>query len=160
MRKHTIGFIGLGLIGGSIAKALRAAHPEDTFIAYNRSKASLIEAMADGTINQATDAIGSGFSECDIIFLCAPVSVNIRCLETLKPIIKPDCILTDVGSVKTTIHEAVCQMGLTRHFIGRPPDGRIREDRLQQRQNPSSGKCLLHTDTGRRHYGSYAGNDD
>ena len=121
MRKHTIGFIGLGLIGGSIAKALRAAHPEDTFIAYNRSKASLIEAMADGTINQATDAIGSGFSECDIIFLCAPVSVNIRCLETLKPIIKPDCILTDVGSVKTTIHEAVCQMGLTRHFIGGHP---------------------------------------
>ena len=121
MRKHTIGFIGLGLIGGSIAKALRAAHPEDTFIAYNRSKASLIEAMADGTINQATDAIGSGFSECDIIFLCAPVSVNIRCLETLKPIIKPDCILTDVGSVKTTIHEAVCQMGLTSHFIGGHP---------------------------------------
>ena len=121
MRKHTIGFIGLGLIGGSIAKALRAAHPEDTFIAYNRSKASLIEAMADGTINQATDAIGPGFSECDIIFLCAPVSVNIRCLETLKPIIKPDCILTDVGSVKTTIHEAVCQMGLTSHFIGGHP---------------------------------------
>ena len=97
MSKQTIGFIGLGLIGGSIAKALRAKHPDLTLIAYNRSKDSLIEAMADGTINQAMDTIGPGFSECDIIFLCAPVSVNIRCLEQLKPIIKPDCILTDVG---------------------------------------------------------------
>lgn len=121
MSKQTIGFIGLGLIGGSIAKALRAKHPDLTLIAYNRSKDSLIEAMADGTINQAMDTIGPGFSECDIIFLCAPVSVNIRCLEQLKPIIKPDCILTDVGSVKTTIHEAVARLGMTEHFIGGHP---------------------------------------
>lgn len=121
MTKQTIGFIGLGLIGGSIAKALRAKHPEAAFIAYNRSKTSLIEAMADGTINQAMDTIGSGFSECDIIFLCAPVSVNIGCLKQLKSIIKSDCILTDVGSVKTTIHEAVDALGLTNHFIGGHP---------------------------------------
>ena len=63
MNKQTIGFIGLGLIGGSIAKALRMKHPEATFIAYNRSNASLIEAMADGTINQAMDSIGPAFSE-------------------------------------------------------------------------------------------------
>ena len=121
MNKQTIGFIGLGLIGGSIAKALRMKHPEATFIAYNRSKASLIEAMADGTINQAMDSIGPAFSECDIIFLCAPVSVNIQCLEQLKPILKPDCILTDVGSVKTTMHEAVDAIGLSDHFIGGHP---------------------------------------
>lgn len=121
MNKQTIGFIGLGLIGGSIAKALRMKRPDATFIAYNRSKESLIEAMADGTINQAMDSIGPAFSECDIIFLCAPVSVNIRCLEQLKSIIKPDCILTDVGSVKTTIHEAIDNLGLTQHFIGGHP---------------------------------------
>ncbi len=121
MTTFTIGFIGLGLIGGSIAKALRIKHPDAKFIAYNRSKTSLIEAMADGTINQATDSIGSAFSECDIIFLCAPVSVNIRCLEQLKPLMKPTCILTDVGSVKSTIHEAVEALGLSKHFIGGHP---------------------------------------
>lgn len=121
MKHQTIGFIGLGLIGGSIAKALRVKRPDDMFIAYNRSKNSLIDAMADGTINQATDSIGPAFSECDIIFLCAPVSVNIRCLEQLKSIIKPSCILTDVGSVKTTIHEAVDALDLTSQFIGGHP---------------------------------------
>ncbi len=121
MTTFTIGFIGLGLIGGSIAKALRIKHPNAKFIAYNRSKTSLIEAMADGTINQAMDSIGPAFSECDIIFLCAPVSVNIRCLEQLKPLMKPTCILTDVGSVKSTIHEAVETLGLSKHFIGGHP---------------------------------------
>ena len=53
MTRQTIGFIGLGLIGGSIAKALKSKRPDATFIAYNRSKSSLVEAMADGTINQA-----------------------------------------------------------------------------------------------------------
>lgn len=121
MNKQTIGFIGLGLIGGSIAKALRLKRPEATFIAYNRSKASLVEALADGTINQAMDSIGPAFSECDIIFLCAPVSVNIQCLEQLKPLLKSDCILTDVGSVKTTMHEAVDALGLSENFIGGHP---------------------------------------
>lgn len=121
MKTETIGFIGLGLIGGSIAKALRIKRPNATFIAYNRSKDSLIEAMADGTINQATDSIGPAFSECDIIFLCAPVSVNIQCMKQLKSLMKPTCILTDVGSVKTTIHEAAADLGLTKHFIGGHP---------------------------------------
>ena len=121
MKKLTLGFIGLGLIGGSIAKALRVKHPDYTIIAYNRSKDSLVEAMADGTINQAMDSIGPAFSDCDIIYLCAPVSVNIQCLKELKPIIKPDCILTDVGSVKTTIHKAAEQMDLSSHFIGGHP---------------------------------------
>ena len=117
----TIGFIGLGLIGGSIAKALRAARPGDTFIAYDKNKESLIQAMADNVINQATDTIGSAFSDCDVIFLCAPVSTCIGFLDTLKQIIRPDCVLTDVGSVKSAIHQAVFKAGLSGHFIGGHP---------------------------------------
>ena len=79
MSDKTIGFIGLGLIGGSIAKALRRVHPEYRLIAYNRSRSSLVEAMSDGTINQATDVIDASFAECDFIFLCMPVSVRILC---------------------------------------------------------------------------------
>ena len=121
MNIRTIGFIGLGLIGGSIAKALRRVHPELQMIAYNQSRESLIAAMEDGTINQATDTLNESFAACDLIFLCAPVSVNIRCLQILKDIIRPDCLLTDVGSVKTTIHEAVDEIGLSRQFIGGHP---------------------------------------
>lgn len=121
MSTKTIGFIGLGLIGGSIAKALRRVHPEYRLIAYNRSRSSLIAAMSDGTLNQATDVIDSSFADCDFIFLCMPVSVNIRCLQQLKEILPPSCVITDVGSVKSTIHEAVRELDMEACFIGGHP---------------------------------------
>lgn len=121
MSSKTIGFIGLGLIGGSIAKALRRVHPEYRLIAYNRSKSSLVAAMSDGTLNQATDVIDASFADCDFIFLCMPVSVNIQCLKQLKELIPSTCVITDVGSVKATIHEAVRDLNMEDRFIGGHP---------------------------------------
>ncbi len=121
MAIRTIGLIGLGLIGGSLAKAVRRVHPEMTLIGYNRSRESLVAALEDGTLNQAQDTISESFAACDIVFLCAPVNINIDCLRQLKGIVREDCILTDVGSVKTAIHEAVEEMGLSRQFIGGHP---------------------------------------
>ena len=121
MNITTIGFVGLGLIGGSIAKAIRRVHPEYNIIAFDADKDSLLAAMGDGTLNQAHDTLSGGFSQCDIIFLCAPVNINIENLKVLAPILKKDCILTDVGSVKTRIHAAIRQMGLNHHFVGGHP---------------------------------------
>ena len=55
------------------------------------------------------------------MFLCAPVSTNIRALEQLKDSASSSCVLTDVGSVKTEIHEAASRMGLDGRFIGGHP---------------------------------------
>lgn len=121
MTIETIGFIGLGLIGGSLAKMIRRVYPDRKIIGYNRSKASLAAALEDGTLSQAVSTIDETFAECDIIFLCAPVEVNIRCMKELSSIIRKDCILTDVGSVKTPIHEAVAELGMDDQFIGGHP---------------------------------------
>ena len=121
MRKLTFGFIGIGLIGGSIAKAIRRVLPESTIIVYNRRESSRILALNDGTANIATDKVDSTFSQCDYIFLCTPVERNVEYLSTLKKIINENCIITDVGSVKTNIHQAVNSLGLEKHFIGGHP---------------------------------------
>lgn len=121
MNSMTMGFAGLGLIGGSIAKAIRRVHPDYRIIAYDNQTETLAAALADGTVNETCDRISAAFSSCDIIFLCAPVSVNIEHLTQLKPLIKDSCILTDVGSVKTSIHQAVATVGLSHHFIGGHP---------------------------------------
>ena len=47
----TIGFIGLGLIGGSIAKAIRKYHPDYHILAYNRSKEALASALCSGILD-------------------------------------------------------------------------------------------------------------
>ena len=121
MKELTVGFIGLGLIGGSIAKALRRTTPDIRMIAYNRSRERLVAAMADGTINEATDQIDDSFSKCDIVILCMPVSVNISCLSVLKDLLPPSCIITDVGSVKGSIQEAARRLGIEDRFIGGHP---------------------------------------
>lgn len=115
------GFIGLGLIGASIAKSLRRVFADCTITAYNRSESARIMALNDGVANYITDKIDNSFKDCDYIFLCTPVEYNCEYLKLLKDIIKSDCIITDVGSVKTNIHEAVSTLGLEANFIGGHP---------------------------------------
>lgn len=121
MAKLTCGFIGLGLIGGSIAKALRAAFPDVRILAYDTNPATLSLAMQEGVVDVSAPGITAVFSQCDYLFLCAPVSHNDQNLHALKSILSPDCILTDVGSVKATTHAHVEAAGLARQFIGGHP---------------------------------------
>lgn len=117
-----IGFLGLGLIGGSIAKAIHLAHPKAIIRVYSRRKnPDLLQGKKDGIITSLHYEIDEAFSDCDIIFLCAPVLRNIDFLEKIKPFLKKDCILTDVGSVKGNIHTAVSELGLNYCFIGGHP---------------------------------------
>ena len=79
----TIGFIGLGLIGGSIAKTIRRIHPDSIIYGFDTDIDSLKMAKEDGTLTQYFEMLDSTFSSCDIIFLCAPVSNNIEYLKDL-----------------------------------------------------------------------------
>ena len=80
-----------------------------------------MQGIKDGIISDITYAIDAHFSECDIIFLCAPVLQNIQFLEQLKPLINKTCIITDVGSVKGNIHKEVERLELESQFIGGHP---------------------------------------
>ena len=117
----TAGFVALGLIGGSIARAIKHFYPEATVLACARRRETLTYALEEHIIDEAYDDICEAFSRCDFIFLCAPVEVNIACLGKIRPFLKDDCILTDVGSTKTDIHEQVCALGLESWFIGGHP---------------------------------------
>lgn len=121
MSQLHIGFIGLGLIGGSIAKALRKSRPEVFITAYDINTASLSAALQEGVINVSADQIDERFADCGYLFLCAPVQKNDANLEAVKKILSPDCTLTDVGSVKTDIHRHIAEAGLEGQFIGGHP---------------------------------------
>ncbi|MDD3218983.1 MAG: prephenate dehydrogenase [Lachnospiraceae bacterium] len=121
MEHNCIGFVGLGLIGGSLAKALKKKKPEITLVAYDKDLTALTCAMKEGIIDTICNDIDQTFAQCDYIFLCAPVSYNLENLKLLKDIKKGTCILTDVGSVKGNIHEVVHDLGLDDCFIGGHP---------------------------------------
>ena len=121
MKKITCGFVGLGLIGGSIARAIREKLPDTQIIAYDINKDTLTLAKEEGIADVITNAIDASFSNCDYLFLCAPVQKNDENLKTVKTVISPQCLLTDVGSVKTEIHKAIKAAGLEHQFIGGHP---------------------------------------
>ena len=121
MKIETVGFIGLGLIGGSIAKAIKMYHPEIRILAYMRNRETLEQAVREGTVDSACQAVDEEFAACDLIYLCAPVSTNALYLEKLNALVPDTCLLTDVGSTKTDIHEKVRSLGLTGRFIGGHP---------------------------------------
>lgn len=122
-RSH-FGFIGFGLIGGSIAHALRSLYPDCDILAYNyyetKPHEKLELAKREGTLSRISTSL-SDFSGCEVIFLCAPVITNVSYLKRLAPYLNEDCILTDVGSVKGNIHKAVAELGLNRQFVGGHP---------------------------------------
>lgn len=121
MERNTFGFIGLGLIGGSIAKAVRKIKPGCTVLVYDANPAMTKSAVESGIADCCAASIGEDFRRCDMIFLCAPVSVNNENLEKLKPYLASHALVTDVGSVKSAIHAKVAELGLEAQFIGGHP---------------------------------------
>lgn len=117
----TCGFIGLGLIGGSIARAFKQNRTDIRIIACDPNPETLRLAHSQHVADAVYESPCSDYADCDYIFLCAPVSCNDNNLEKILPYKKKDCILTDVGSVKSPIFAQIRRLGLTDCFIGGHP---------------------------------------
>lgn len=121
MQTMTCSFIGLGLIGGSIARAFRTYFPDMKIKVFDKDIPSLSLALKERVATSIYTELTSDLCDADYIFLCAPVSVNETNLRLIKPFLKPHTIVTDVGSVKSGIHLLVSELNLTMQFIGGHP---------------------------------------
>ena len=121
MNDTTIAFIGLGLIGGSLAKGIKRARPDIRIMAYMRTRSKLEQAKKDGIVDVILDGIDEQLKQCDLIFLCTPVEYNAQYLSKIRSYLKPGALITDVGSTKTDIHKEILRQGLTDCFVGGHP---------------------------------------
>lgn len=96
---------GVGLIGGSFALALRAAGAVDHVIGIGRDTANLQRAIELGVIDEFATAAEAA-RRADVFLLATPVA-NFRTLfAEIAPALRPECIVTDVGSTKRDVIEA------------------------------------------------------
>lgn len=116
---YKIGIIGLGFLGGSLAKSLRKLDIVKEIIAFDTNMESLKLAKIENVISDYREKIDEGFFDCDIIFICTPVKLIPGIIEKLQVIVKEDCIITDTGSTKKTIIEESKKS--KREFIGGHP---------------------------------------
>ena len=107
-----IGIIALGLIGGSILKALSSKNIELIAISQNKDSLEKAKAYAYKTSSQLEDLKG-----CEIVFVCTPISNTLETLDKLETILDKSCIVTDVSSVKSF----VMQKKRPYKFIGSHP---------------------------------------
>ena len=114
-------FIGLGLIGGSLAKAIKKAYPHVHISVFDKDKASVKTALREGIVNHELPYLKEIEADTDLIFLCTPVEQNRIILKELAAFLSPHTILTDVGSTKTAIMEEADTLGLSARFCGGHP---------------------------------------
>lgn len=101
---------GLGLIGGSIAGAIRTAHREAHIIGFDPHRPACEEALRRGVIDEAVQRLEDGAGRADLIILAVPVEAIKKMIEKLAGVpLKPDVIVTDVGSTKRGIMKAAEQ---------------------------------------------------
>ena len=121
MEINSVAFIGFGLIGGSIARKLKETRPDVRLCAFSRSREALEAAVSDGNLDEILDVIDQRIGACDLILLCTPVIFNAEYLAAVKPFVGGSCIISDVGSTKSAIHEEVKKLSLEEYFVGGHP---------------------------------------
>jgi arogenate dehydrogenase (NADP+) len=125
-----IGIVGLGLIGGSLALDLRAQN--HYLLGVSRQAQTAQMAVARGIVDEA----GQDFcplTEADVIFLCTPIAAIIPTLQALVPALSPQTLVTDVGSVKSSIVRE-CS-ALWPNFIGGHPMAGTAEQGMEAAQS-------------------------
>lgn len=120
MSGKTVAVVGLGLIGGSIAMALRGFEDYEV-LGVVRSQATYDFALANGVCDRVTMDAAQAVREADVTWLCLPPKAILDFLETHKGDFKPGSIVTDVCGVKTAIVEGAKCLPDTVDFIGCHP---------------------------------------
>ena len=121
VKKPAVAIVGLGLVGGSLARALSAAGYR--VIGHDRPRV-LRQALASGAIAVAARSVPLAVADADIVVLAASPRTNRRLLSQVARAARAGATLTDVGSVKRGICGDARRRGLTRFVGGHPMAGR------------------------------------
>jgi prephenate dehydrogenase len=116
---RSVAVIGLGLIGGSLARDL-AAHGVRV-LGYDRDPATLRAAQDEGVVHTALTPSLEEVAECDALVLAVPVTAAGDLLERAAPHCAHVDLVTDTGSTKRSISERAQALGLGGSFVGAHP---------------------------------------
>lgn len=95
--------IGVGLIGGSFALALKNAGVVARVVGVGRDAENLRAAMARGMIDEATHDIAAAVRDADLVFIATPVGAMADVFAQIAPVLKADALITDGGSTKQNV---------------------------------------------------------
>ena len=133
-----VALIGIGLIGSSLAHAIRKKKLAREITGYARSEATRAKAVELGLVDKVFSSAREAVEGADLVILCSPVGTYGELAHEIGPALKPGAILTDVGSVKGAVVRDVAEhVPPSVHFIpGHPIAG-------TEQSGPESGFAEL-----------------
>jgi prephenate dehydrogenase len=114
-----IGVVGLGLIGGSIARDLTRL--DHTVSGGDVDERAVDAALKEGVLRHRLGMDGDGVDACDVVILALPVQHVAGWLRMLVPRVRDCRLLMDTGSTKADITKAALEAGLAERFVGAHP---------------------------------------
>jgi cyclohexadieny/prephenate dehydrogenase len=135
---NRVALIGLGLIAGSMGHAMKAAGLAGEITGYAKTRATRDTALEMGFIDRACETAAEAVQGADLVVLCVPVGAMGPVAQEIGPHLAPGATVTDVGSVKQAVIEAVApHVPAGVHFVpGHPLAG-------TERSGPRSGFATL-----------------
>jgi len=113
---------GVGLIGGSLAKALKEKKIVGEIVGVGRNEERLQRAQKEGIIDSYAAHLDATLGVVDVVVVATPVGMIVDLIKRMIPFLKKGTIITDVGSVKKEIVREVERfMPATLHFVGAHP---------------------------------------
>ena len=103
---NKITIIGVGLIGGSLARAIKSNNLANIVFGYGRDQKRLEVSKKEGIIDQYSTDLKIAVDEADIVVIATPVGSFELILHELKPLVTKNMIVTDVGSTKSSIADS------------------------------------------------------
>ena len=123
VRPHTLGLIGLGAIGGSIARQVKQSGGSGVaaVVGWSPEPAERALAAQQGALDDAPPRPTDVARVADLLVLAAPPAANLAQLDAVIPHLKAGALVTDVGSVKRSIVARAEQLGIGPRFAGSHP---------------------------------------
>ena len=98
-----LALVGVGLIGGSFAAALRASGEVDHVVGFDLDPEALSKGLAAGILDHAAGNLAGAVAAADLVVLAVPVGAMRAALATIAPHLPPGALVTDVGSTKVSV---------------------------------------------------------
>lgn len=119
---RTMTVIGVGLIGGSFARAVRASGAVERIVGVDSDRLNLQTALELGIIDTAETGLAKGVSDADLVFISVPVRSVAGVVAEMAPHLPAGCIVTDGGSVKDElVRQCKALLPATVRFVGGHP---------------------------------------
>ena len=116
-----VAVIGLGLLGGSIGLALRAQLPEIESTGYDSDPATRARAAERGLVGRVCDSGAEAVAGADLVIFCVPPGAMGAAAAELAAALSPDAVISDVGSCKVAVAEALARALPGHHIIPAHP---------------------------------------